>query len=188
MNTIPSQKDQIKYAAFLRGINVGGHTLVKMDDLRKEFESLGYQNVKTVLASGNVVFEAPRENTTIYSQKIAQKLGEKLDRDITVIVYSLEDLQELEAKGPFKDVNIIPGSRQFITFISENIENRSISDSSMHDDFQILKISDRIICSILHEKPGVGTLDLMSAIEKQYGKDVTTRSWNTITRILKVGK
>src|SRR4029077_19756102 len=49
-----------RYVAFLRGINVGGNRVLKMDDLRKAFESLGFKDVKTVLASGNVMFDAPR--------------------------------------------------------------------------------------------------------------------------------
>ncbi|HYQ86023.1 MAG TPA: DUF1697 domain-containing protein, partial [Bacteroidota bacterium] len=50
----------IQYAAFLRGINVGGHKPVRMSDLEKAFGQLGFRNVKTVLASGNVLFEAPQ--------------------------------------------------------------------------------------------------------------------------------
>ena len=59
MKKAPEEDSLIKYAAFLRGINVGGHTIIKMGELRKVFESLGFWNVKTVLASGNVLFEAP---------------------------------------------------------------------------------------------------------------------------------
>ena len=51
----------MKYIAFLRAVNVGGHNKIKMDDLKKLFISLGYKNVETVIQSGNVIFEA-REN------------------------------------------------------------------------------------------------------------------------------
>jgi uncharacterized protein (DUF1697 family) len=49
----------VRYAAFLRGINVGGHRKIKMETLRQQFESLELQNVKTLLNSGNVLFETP---------------------------------------------------------------------------------------------------------------------------------
>ena len=56
-----SNSTSIKYAAFLRGINVGGHKTVPMEGLKKTFASLGFQNVKTLLASGNILFDAPRQ-------------------------------------------------------------------------------------------------------------------------------
>jgi uncharacterized protein (DUF1697 family) len=187
MKDIPLEKNRMKYVAFLRGINVGGHTLVKMEELRKAFESLGFRNVRTVLTSGNVIFEAPGENTTTLSRKIALKLLETLGREILVIVRSLDDLQELEARQPFKCANVTPGTRLFVTFISENAKPGNIHGLSTCDGFQILSVSNGIICSVLEEQPGVGAVHLMGAIEKELGRDVTTRTWNTITRILKVG-
>lgn len=184
-NTIV-ENDQIAYAAFLRGINVGGNTLIKMEDLRKAFESYGYHNVKTLLASGNVLFEAPREKTMDLSQKITMKLRETFGREILVIVCSMADLRELETRQPFKDIEVAAHARSFITFISGNIKNRDISSQSMHEGFQILNVSDGMVCSVLYEQPGTGTVELMSAIEKEFGKNVTTRSWNTIIRLLKI--
>src|SRR5260221_10646488 len=52
----------MKYIAFLRGINVGGNNLIKMSDLKKQFEDLGFTNVQTVIASGNVIFETDKKN------------------------------------------------------------------------------------------------------------------------------
>ena len=51
-----------RYIAFLRAINVGGHNTVKMDFLRQLFESLGFSNVETFIASGNIVFETTSKN------------------------------------------------------------------------------------------------------------------------------
>jgi uncharacterized protein (DUF1697 family) len=188
MNYMPPENDQITYAAFLRGINVGGHTLIKMEDLRAEIGSLGFQNVKTILASGNVLFEAPPENTTKLSQSIAHKLRERLGREITVIVRTMGDIRALDARQPFKNIKITPETRQFVTFISGNVEHQNTSGSSMPEDLQILSNYDGIVCSVLYEKPGVDTVKLMGALEKQFGKNVTTRNWNTISRILKISK
>lgn len=187
MKSIPVEKDQITYVAFLRGINVGGNTLIKMEDLRKAFESYGYGNVKTVMASGNVLFDAPRETTMALSKNIATKLQETFGREILAIVRSIDDLLEIEARQPFKDMEVTPKTRLFVTFVSENIKRRDISIPSIHEGFRILNISDGTICSILYEQQGKGAVDLMSAIEKEFGQKVTTRSWNTITRLLKIG-
>lgn len=157
-----------------------------MEDLRKAFESYGYSNVKTLLASGNVLFEAPREKTTDLAQNIAMKLQETVGREILVIVYSIADLRDLEARQPFKDIEATPQTRLFVTFSSGNIKNLDISSQSMHEGLQILRVSDGIICSVLYEQPGIDAVKLMSAIEKEFGKKVTTRSWNTIIRLLKM--
>ncbi len=186
MKISPAEKDQIMYAAFLRGINVGGNTLIKMEDLRKAFESYGYRDVKTLLASGNVLFEAPRENPLDLSQKIAMKLQETFGREILVIVCPVADLRELEARQPFKDIEVTSQTRLFVTFISENKKRRDISSQPIHEGFRIIRVSDDTICSVLYEQPGIGAVELMSAIEKEFGKKVTTRSWNTITRLLKI--
>lgn len=186
MKNIPLEKNQVKYVAFLRGVNVGGNTLVKMDELRKAFESIGFQNVRTILASGNVLFEAPGEAITTLSSNIALKLLETFGREILVIVRSLDDLRELEARQPFKCANVTPGTRLFVTFISKNAKPGNIRCPSTCDGFQILSISNGIVCSVLEERPGVGAVHLMGAIEKEFGRDVTTRTWNTITRIFKI--
>jgi uncharacterized protein (DUF1697 family) len=59
-----------KYVAFLRGINVGGHKTIKMDELKEAFEANGFKNVKTFLASGNVLFDAPKAGVTTLAKKI----------------------------------------------------------------------------------------------------------------------
>lgn len=66
-----------KYIAFLRAINVGGHN-VKMDELKKYFESLGFSNVETFIASGNVIFEASAKDAAKLEKKIESKNYMKL--------------------------------------------------------------------------------------------------------------
>ena len=67
----------IRHIAFLRAINVGGHT-VKMDHLRQLFESLGLLNVETFIASGNVIFDSPDENVQALEKQIESHLHESL--------------------------------------------------------------------------------------------------------------
>jgi len=176
-----------RYCAFLRGINVGGHTLIKMDELRGAFESLGFRGVKTVLASGNVVFQAHQKNVAEISGNIAGMLHRILGRDVFVIVRSLDELKELEARQPFKDVKPDAKARKFVTFLSEDLKARSRSGQLVGDDFQVLIVSGGAVCSVLYDRPGVGTPELMSAIEKEYGRNITTRTWDTITKVLKAG-
>lgn len=175
-------KETGDYVAFLRGINVGGHSILKMEDLRRTFESMGFQGVKTVLASGNVRFRAPKEHTTALSASIARELTERSGRDIFVIVRSLDDVRELVERRPFEGAGDLPGARRFVTFFSGD---GPASFQAEGEGYRILSAGEGMICSVLREKPGFGGAELMAVIEKAFGQKVTTRSWSTIEKLLK---
>lgn len=174
-----------EYAAFLRGINVGGHSIIKMDDLRKAFESMGFREVRTVMASGNVLFLASEKETMAISSAIMKYLSALLGREIFVIVRSLDDLRKLAAGRPFGDDGDKPGARLFVTFFSGSAGHGGGLPAPEEEGYRILSVADGVICSVLYEKPGVGAVDLMGTVEKAFGQKVTTRSWNTIERLIK---
>ena len=178
-------KQKLQYCAFLRGINVGGHSVIKMEELRKSFEELGFTNVKTVLASGNVVFDSPQDDVASISRSIAGKLQEITGREVLAIVRSADELRELAARQPFKDVDQGTNVRCMVTLVTKNQVPRGSSGKQIGGGLEILSVSDGIICSVVHYSPGVGTPELMSVIEKVYGKNVTTRTWDTIAKVLK---
>lgn len=185
MKKAPEEYSPVMYAAFLRGINVGGHTIVKMDELRKVFESLGFRNVKTVLASGNVLFEAHDMDAMALSQKISGKLEDLLGRKITVVVRSVEGLRALVAKEPFKEISVTAVARPIVTFVTDDMKGVDIPALPEHEGFRILSFSDGTICSVSYDQYGVGTAELMGTIEKTLGHRVTTRTWDTIKKVLK---
>ncbi|WP_424356533.1 DUF1697 domain-containing protein [Methanocella sp. MCL-LM] len=175
------------YVAFLRGINVGGNSVIRMADLGKAFESMGFRHVKTILASGNVLFEVPEENTQALSEKITQKLGETFGWEILVIVRTIDELRELEAQQPFEGVVVTPQTRLIVMFLSKNLVQPTIPDLPAHEDLRIVGIYNRAICSVIDEENGTATVQLMSALEKEFGKQVTTRTWGTVLKVLKAG-
>jgi len=176
--------DGVEYVAFLRGINVGGRSVVKMEDLRKTLESMGFKGVKTVMASGNVRFRAEEKDVAALSMHLARGLKEAFGRDIFVIVRPLDDIRELVARRPFQAVKDAPGARLFVTFFSGSADNCAFFPAG-EDGYRILSVADGAICSVLYEKPGIGAVELMGAIEKAFGQKVTTRSWSTIEKLLK---
>src|ERR1700730_6560978 len=91
-----------KYVAFLRAINVGGHT-VKMDHLRGLFEAIGFANVETFIASGNVIFDAKSRNTLALERKIEKHLQETLGYKVATFVRATTELAEVAAYKPFDD-------------------------------------------------------------------------------------
>ena len=107
-----------RFVAFLRGINVGGHGIVKMEDLRRRFEELGLDNVRTYRASGNVVFETERRDGPALRRQVQKDLGALLGFEVSVFLRSAADLEALVRLDPFGGAKPSPGT-PFVTFLHD---------------------------------------------------------------------
>ena len=174
-----------RYAAFLRGINVGGHVTVPMADLKKAFEELGFEKVKTLLNSGNVVFDADADASDL-GVRIEGKLAQAFNRHIGVLLRGVDELKELSDRKPFKGIEVTKQTRLYVTFLPPR--PRSSEPPKIESPgygFEITRVSQREICSVLTLQEDGQSLKLMASLEKQAGRDITTRNWNTIERVLK---
>ncbi len=170
--------------AFLRGINVGGHRKIAMAELRKAFESLGCKNVRTVLASGNVVFEAPKAVRPL-EPAIAAKLVKMFGVPVRVVLRSVRELQAIVASEPFKNVAPGPGVKLYVTFLSGKGPQRPAPPpGTPAKGFRIVRVTPGEVFSVLTLAPDGGTTDLMASLEKSFGDQVTTRNWNTVLKIV----
>lgn len=169
-----------KYVALLRGINVGGHKKVPMKDLKDVFEKNDYENVKTFLASGNVVFEG-KDGKDL---KISEILEKAFGFEIKTIVLPFEDVEKLVKANPFKDIAVTPETRLYVTFLSDESKgNIDVPYTSEDQSFRILKKFENILLSVL-DLSKTGRPDAMDVLEKTFGKTITTRNYNTIKRIV----
>ena len=177
------------YAAFLRGINVGGHKLVSMKRLSQAFESLGFKNVRTLLASGNVLFDAPPRNRAGLVRKIEARLEQTFGHEISVIVRTLDELRVVVDSTPFKGIRVTPRTRLFVTFLSEKPRTSlKIPYTSPDKSFRILRLTKSEVCSVLTlGKQWAKNLRQMDILEKEFGRKITTRSWSTVVRVLRAG-
>lgn len=170
------------YVAFLRGINVGGHKKMPMADLKKMLEKAGFSNVKTLLASGNVLFESPVSDT----KKLKEMMGKDMEKTFgfkpDIIIRTKKEIQDLVASDPFKKIKVTPMTRLYVTFVSDTPKSKlKIPYVSPEKDFTILKVTDGEVISVL-ELIERGTIDAMEILEKEFGKNVTTRNWNTVVK------
>ena len=174
-----------EYVAFLRGINVGGHKPVPMAELATVFESLRFKNVRTLLASGNVLFEGPRTGAAALERMIERRLTKVFGHEIKVLIRAAKELQRLSALQPFRGIPSTPRTRFYVTFLSEQPERAlRVPYESPGGDFKILGVSGREVCSVLTLSPHSRSVDLMNVLEKRFGRRVTTRNWQTIVRVL----
>ena len=99
---------------------------------------------------------------------------------------TIEKIENLVDENPFKKVPVTAFTRLYVTFLSEKPKtNLKIPYESPKKDFKIIRVSSGTVCSVGTLSKNGQTIDLMSFLEKEFGKKVTTRNWNTITRILK---
>jgi uncharacterized protein (DUF1697 family) len=109
----------MRHIAFLRAINVGGH-VVKMDQLRTLFEQLSFADVQTFIASGNVVFGAPRKTPDKLEQVIETHLKKALGYEVTTFVRSQAEILEVVKRFPF-DERDIADAQVYVLFLKRAV-------------------------------------------------------------------
>jgi uncharacterized protein (DUF1697 family) len=89
------------YIAILRGINVGGKRMVKMDALKQLFTSLGFSSIQTYVQSGNVIFQYKKTSEERLATTIAKEIEKVFAFDVPTIVKNVDELKQIVAKNPF---------------------------------------------------------------------------------------
>jgi uncharacterized protein (DUF1697 family) len=175
----------IRYLAFLRGINVGGHNKIKMKDLEGWFLSWKFMNVKTYIQSGNVAFDSEIMNPGDLKFSVEKRLKEISGYDVTVILRTLDEIKKMADQNPFIGFQGEPADKHYIC----------LTDSRLNDPH--LKLP------FVNEKEGLYLIGLQNGnafvvsrqmggsygfpnnwIERAFKVASTARNWNTIQRII----
>ncbi len=171
-----------KYIAFLRAINVGGHT-VKMDHLRGIFESLGFSNVETFIASGNVIFESKSKNADALVKMIEKQLKESLGFDVAAFLRTDSELSEITSYMPFPKPQMDSAAALNIAFLSEPLDEKSkkflLALKTDIDDFHV---HGREIYWLCLKKQSESKFS-NAALEKTLGRKSTLRGLNTVRKM-----
>ena len=107
------------YTAMLRGINVGGHNRIKMDQLRTSLEALGFEQVKTYIQSGNVVFKSATISPAALSRKIEKQIVGQFGFAVSVISRTADEINKTIANNPFLNDSSINPEKLHVAFLSE---------------------------------------------------------------------
>jgi len=169
-----------KYVAFLRAINVGGHTVIKMADLKRMFESFGLENVQTFIQSGNVIFESGEENANSLAERIERGLEKASGFRIKLFVRTMRELQSILSKSPFKPK---ADEMAYIAFLNQKPAKKEaqalMSFKSAADDFAVTG-REVYILRLDREK----SVFSPNFVEKILKLPVTTRNLTTLTKIV----
>ena len=174
-----------RYVAFLRAINVGGHT-VKMDRLRSLFEELGFANVETFIASGNVIFEAPGEDTRALEKHIEEHLQNSLGYAVATFLRTPEELERIANHHPFEEYS--PESddfRQYVAFITAAHGNEMQAKlDTLRTETDEFHLNGREIYWL--RRINVGESEYSGAVlEKVIGVPATMRNCTTLRKLVK---
>jgi uncharacterized protein (DUF1697 family) len=173
-----------KHIAFLRAINVGGHT-VKMDHLRTLFEAAGFRNVETFIASGNVIFDSKSTSAMALERKIEKHLHQSLGYEVATFIRTLPELVEIARYTPFPDVHTEADTHTvYIGFLgsapNKEAEQKLISAATPVDDFHICRAEVYWLCRTTFGQ----SLFSGARLEKCLGMQTTLRNSNTVRRLV----
>src|SRR3970282_2440611 len=116
------------HLALLRGINVSGHSMIKMEALKTTLEAIGFQNVQTYIQSGNVFVDTEEENAAAVGFKIKQEIFKAFGHEVPILVIGKADLEACLKNNPFlkeKDFDI---KKLYVAFISKTLPSDSLND------------------------------------------------------------
>lgn len=167
-----------QYAAFLRGVMP---TNAKMTDLAKAFEAAGFTCVATVLGSGNVVFTAPAASESTQERKAELAMDETIGRHFHTIVRSIDDLRALLGSDPFAALHLASGSKRTVSLSREPLGNTRAFPVE-REGASILGVRGKEAFSV-HVPNSRGPV-FMELIKECFGESVTTRTWETIQKVV----
>jgi uncharacterized protein (DUF1697 family) len=168
----------MKYVALLRGVGPGNPNMHQAK-LVGVLENLGVTNVHAVISSGNVVFESDSNNIKTLEDMMEKAWPKQLGFTSTTIVRSQEQLKTLVELDPYKGAHHSRDSYLLVTFF----KHRPNEELAMLPNFYAVKGLDAL-CSTI-DTTAAKTPDFMVKLERQFGKDITSRTWLTLGRILK---
>jgi uncharacterized protein (DUF1697 family) len=171
----------LRYAALLRGVSPMN---LKMPALKEALEAAGFSDVKTLLSSGNVVFSGRSATETAVERKVEAAIEQHVGKKFGIIVRSIEHLQGLLDAEPFKAFRLPANAKRVVTFLRAAPATK-LKLPIERDGARILKLhgSELLSAYVVSDKGPV----FMAIIEKACGKDITTRTWDTVQKIARAG-
>ena len=178
------------YVSMLRGVNVGGSGLVKMEPLREAYESIGLADVRTLLQSGNVLFRSSLTDRERLVKRIMQEIERRFDLQVEVILRTLAEVASIVDRGPVLSPRA-DKSKLLVMFLS------AVPDAAAqaalrkwHKDKELKELLELRGPEIyLYYPEGVGRSKLTGAvIESKLDTAGTARNWNTLLKLVEVGR
>lgn len=176
------------YIAILRGINVSGQKMIKMEALRKHLEALDFKNITTYIQSGNIIFQCEKSDPNDLTKKIENKILNEYGFEVPTIIRSAEYFKRISKKNPFLKTQNENVDRLYVTFLAEipdiTLKNDVSKITFPGEEFEISNDVIYLFCSV-----GYGNAKLNNNFfEKKLKVSATTRNWNTVLKLVELSK
>lgn len=165
-----------RYVAFLRGVSPMN---LRMPQLKACFEAAGFTRVKTLLSSGNVAFDGKATSDGAVERKAEAAMQEHLGRTFYTIVRRVDALRELLDADPYAPFTLPANAKRVVTFLREPPTAR-LTLPLEFEGARIVAVQGREVYTAYVPHPTSPVF--MTLIEKTFGKDVTTRTWETVRK------
>ena len=169
------------YIAMLRGINIGPHKRIKMEGLRESFEGLGFEQVKTYIQSGNVVFKSGKVSGLC--KKIEERLSDDFGFTVSVILRTREDMEKVIRSNPLLKEKGIDSSKLHVAFLLQTPVSAALQKLDA-----LTLAPDRARCLgkelYLYFPNGVSVSSLWKhPLDRVLSVTTTMRNWNTVNQL-----
>ena len=174
------------YISLLRGINVSGKNIIKMDSLREMYQDAGFHNVRSYMQSGNVLFEYAETPPAELADTISEAIEATFGYQVPVVIRTAKDLSNIYDANPFGDRPEIDPKRLGVVFLDrppdKPIVPADIPDKVGTDEFVFVNKEIYTYCP-----NGFGKSKLTNAVwEKKLSRHTTARNWNTVIKLLEL--
>ena len=169
--------------SLLRGVNVGGHNKIKMDELRTVYESLGLRDPQTYVQSGNLVFHSKVRDLVLLARRIEDAIETKFGFRPDVVLRTTSEMREVVAKNPFAKRRGLDPSKLAVTFLAED-PAAAVREAVLviKADPEELHLRGREL--YIYFPDGMGRSKLVPALSRALKNSGTARNWNTVTKLL----
>lgn len=172
-----------RYIALLRGINVSGHNLIRMADLRQMFEAMGFGRVQTYIQSGNVLFDADEPEQPL-RERIEQQIAAVFHLTVPVVLRTAAQLAQIPAACPFAADALAEGESLYVALLAETPAQAGIDRLSSSafgtDEYRVV---GREVYLLLRQ-PAHKTKLTNNLLEQRLGVTATSRNWQTIHKLI----
>lgn len=175
---------QQTYISILRGINVSGQKMIKMDALRQMYQDLGFLSVQSYIQSGNVIFQTKDTPNSELEKMITSKISDVFGFDVPVLVLSLEEMKTVAENNPFlndrhEDINFL-----YVTFLADVPDQALIAkirnEEKTDDEFEVTVKAIYLFCPKNYGKSKLNN----NFFESKLKTRATTRNWKTVLELV----
>ena len=151
----------------------------KMPELKRCFESAGFEDVRTLLSSGNVAFTSKAFKEPVLARRAEAAMQDQLGRTFSTIVRSSKHLQTLVADDPFKALPLAPGAKPVVTFLPEVLKSKPSLPIELEGACIHALRGLEVLVSYVPNQTGPV---FMALLERTFGKSITTRTLDTVRK------